>query len=269
MKCICLIHQDTSSIKTTDPHQRMTTTNVKTYRFEFSKQFIGELSRFSKVHQYDERHTYKKEWDLWKSDAQIAEMMEMEKRRLEATGYIGNIEDKMFKSGRYYFRKKTTTTSAAFSASSASTPKVINTGDQDQDQDQEQETATTTPRPAATTSRKPYITMSKQCIKMMDDHIREHSRDPNFKPSSCYENFYNERLSSIEMVTEVGKIIEKYEKVRQNRQPLNIPLPSTDSNNAQTVEDITNDIMDKIKKTYKNRYYRFVNNTPATAAADE
>ena len=100
---------------------------------------------------------------------------------------------------------------------------------------------------------------------MMDDHIREHSSDPHFKPSSCYENFYNEKLSSTEMVTEVGKIIEKYEKVRHNRQPLNIILP-TDPNNAQTVEDLTNDIMDKIKKTYKNRYYRFVNNTPAPAA---
>jgi len=33
------------------------------------------------------------------------------------------------------------------------------------------------------------------------------------------------------------------------------------------VEDITNEIMDKIKKTYKNRYYRFVNTAPATPAA--
>jgi len=88
---------------------------------------------------------------------------------------------------------------------------------------------------------------------MMDAHITEHSTTNHFKPSSCYDNFYNEKMSSPEMATEIDKIIEKYENVRRNRQP-------------QTVEDITNEIMDKIKKTYKNRYYRFVNNNNTTTA---
>jgi hypothetical protein len=234
---------------------------IKTFRFEFSKPFIQELSRFSKVHQYDERHTYKKEWAAWKSDPEIAEIMEMEKRRLEENGYTGNIEEKMFKSGRYYFRKK----SAAASAS-ASTPQAAEQdADADDDADDDEEPATpatpTTPTTAAKSSRKPYITMSKQCIKMMDTHITKHSTTPNFKPSSCYDNFYNENMASTEMAAEIEKIIEKYENVRRNQQPLNL------RNAAQTVEDITNEIMDKIKKTYKNRYYRFVNAAATTVAA--
>ena len=233
---------------------------IKTFRFEFSKQFIHELSRFSKVHQYDERHTYKKEWSAWKSDQAIAEIMEMEKRRLEENGYTGNIEEKMFKSGRYYFRKKSTANAAT------ATPQAVEQEEEQEDEDdddnnEEPATPTTPATPTAKSQRKPYITMSKQCIKMMDAHITKHSTTPNFKPSSCYDNFYNENMASAEMAAEIEKIIEKYENVRRTQQPLNVNLNAR--NAAQTVEDITNEIMDKIKKTYKNRYYRFVNTTTA------
>ena len=246
--------------------------NIKTYRFEFSKSFINELSRFSKVHQYDERHTYKKEWSTWKSDSGIAEIMEMEKRRLEENGYIGNIEDKMFKSGRYYFRKKTTTATAT-TPTIAPTPMtattVIEKDDEDEDNDATPTAAAAsdpqTPKtPSASSSsakpRKPYITMSKQCIRMMDAHITSHSTTNKFKPSSCYDDFYNKQMRSAEMAAEIEKIIEKYDNVRRNRQPLNVTAMTTPTT-SQTVEEITNEIMDKIKKTYKNRYYRFVNNT--------
>jgi hypothetical protein len=239
--------------------------NIKTYRFEFSKSFINELSRFSKVHQYDERHTYKKEWSTWKSDSGIAEIMEMEKRRLEENGYIGNIEDKMFKSGRYYFRKKTTATATATTpaATTAVTPATPATPAIDEDDETRDDAPKTPKTPSAAVSakiRKPYITMSKSCIRMMDAHITTHSTTTNFKPSSCYDDFYNKEMTSPEMAAEIEKIIEKYDNVRRNRQPLNVVTAT-----SQTVEDITNEIMDKIKKTYKNRYYRFVNNTTTTS----
>jgi hypothetical protein len=242
-----------------------TAPTIKTFRFEFSKAFIQELSRFSKVHQYDERHTYKKEWSAWKSDSEIAEIMEMEKRRLEENGYIGDIEDKMFKSGRYYFRKKTTATPAAAApaAEQEEEEELALVADDDTPATPTAATPTAaTPTATAKPQRKPYITMSKQCIRMMDAHIALHSTTNNFKPSSCYDNFYNEKMASAEMASEIDKIIEKYENVRRNRQPLNVTATTT--NAAQTVEDITNEIMDKIKKTYKNRYYRFVNNNNTT-----
>ena len=65
-------------------------------------------------------------------------------------------------------------------------------------------------------------------------------------------------MTTPEMSKEIENIIEKYEKTM-----LNI-----------TEAELTEEITDKIKKTYKNRYYKYVstnrnnNNTAAAAAAD-
>jgi hypothetical protein len=93
--------------------------------------------------------------------------------------------------------------------------------------------------------RRPYSTMSKMCIRLMDSHIAEFSKLPEFKPSTSYDNFYQEMMSTPQMMQEIENIIAKYEK--------------TMNKTSESLEAIMHDIMDKIKKTYKNRYYRFVN----------
>ncbi len=223
------------------------TTTIKTYRHEFSKEFMAELSHFSKVHQYDDRHTYKSEWQKWINQETIAQAMDYEKRRLQENGYIGDIDDKMFKAGRYYFRKKTLTTNPTENE----TPKAA-------EQDTPLTPADTTPEtpktPAATTTtttRRTYITMSKQCIRMMDDHISAAAATATttsatqFKPSTCYDDFYETQMTTPEMSKEIENIIEKYEKT-----------PGAMAN--LTAEQLTVEIMDKIKKTYKNRYYKYI-----------
>lgn len=222
-----------------------TATGIKTYRHEFSKEFMAELSRFSKVHQYDDRQTYKSEWQKWTSQAEIAEAMELERRRLQENGYTGDIDDKMFKAGRYYFRKKTSTVVA---------DQTITTGTITDDNN----IATDPPSPAAPVApapapaqRRTYITMSKQCIRLMDEHIQRAAASTPapaaavFKPSVCYNDFYQTQMTTAAMTTEIGNIIEKYEKT-----------PGAMSN--QTADELTEEIMDKIKKTYKNRYYKYV-----------
>jgi hypothetical protein len=52
-------------------------------------------------------------------------------------------------------------------------------------------------------------------------------------------------MTTAAMTTEIGNIIEKYEK-----------NPGAMSN--QTADELTEEIMDKIKKTYKNRYYKYI-----------
>lgn len=171
--------------------------------------------------------------------------MDFEKRRLQENGYIGDIDDKMFKAGRYYFRKKTLT--AIPTHAEIETPKAA-----------EQETPETPKTPAATTaaSRRTYITMSKQCIRMMDDHISAAAAaaitttatataTTQFKPSTCYDDFYETQMTTPEMTKEIENIIEKYEKT-----------PGAMAN--LTAEQLTVEIMDKIKKTYKNRYYKYI-----------
>ena len=252
---------------------------TKTFRFEFSKNFIDELSRFSKVHQFDERRAYKEAWQKWKSNPEIDNIMSFEIRRLEENGYSGDIEDKMFKSGRYYFRKKTLKVAETIDKSAE---KYEDTDQYDDDKiedndddkidnddnniinpirykntDDATQTQTQTPPPAAAAQslkptqqqRRPYITMSKNCIRMMDDHIVAFSTHPEFKPSTSYDNFYQEKMSSLQMMTEIEVIVGKYEKTMTNNTATVVP----------SLEDIMHEIMDKIKKTYKNRYYRFAN----------
>ena len=81
---------------------------------------------------------------------------------------------------------------------------------------------------------------------MMDEHIENASAalTIEFKPSSCYSDFYQTKMASDEMTKEIGHVIEKYEKT-----------PGAMTN--ITPEDLTDQIMDKIKKTYKNRYYKY------------
>jgi hypothetical protein len=169
--------------------------------------------------------------------------MEIEKRRLEENGYKGDIEDKMFKAGRYYFRKKASSSSSSvpdLPGLDADTPRVLS----------EEPLTTPTPSSSSTTpgGRRPYITMSKECIKAMDQHIlaaSSASSTTEFKPSSCYNDFYQTKMTSDQMTKEIGHIIEKYEKT-----------PGAMTN--ITPEELTEQIMDKIKKTYKNRYYKYI-----------
>lgn len=246
----------------------MTTTNnnnkktMMTYRHEFSKEFMAELSRFSKVHQYDDRYTYKTEWKKWTEQENIAHAIDMEKRRLEQNGYKGDTEDKMFKAARYYFKKKT----APAPAPPAPVPDLpTNTADTTPGVSCESPTPersatdlptqtpgllnAAAPAPApAPSQRRPYITMSKKCIQMMDEHIRNASSAESgteFKPSLCYDDFYQTKMTSDDMTKEIGHIIEKYEKT-----------PGAMSN--ITPDDLSTQIMDKIKKTYKNRYYKYI-----------
>ena len=74
------------------------------YRYKFSEPFMIELHNFSKIHQYDDRKEFKSAWVTWAEEN--AELIEEETRRLQDLNYNGDINDKMFRSARYYFRKK-------------------------------------------------------------------------------------------------------------------------------------------------------------------
>ena len=62
------------------------------------------MHNFSKIHQYDDRKEFKSAWVTWAEEN--AELIEEETRRLQDLNYNGDINDKMFRSARYYFRKK-------------------------------------------------------------------------------------------------------------------------------------------------------------------
>ena len=74
------------------------------YRYKLSIEAMDEITTFSKIHQYDDRHTYKEAWNMWKGNHE--DFISAEAERLMRLGYVGSVEDKMYKAGRYYFRKK-------------------------------------------------------------------------------------------------------------------------------------------------------------------
>ena len=167
------------------------TTSTMIFRFKFTVEFNNELLSFAKVHQYDDRPTYKENWDKW-LDAN-EDMIMRETLYLKSNGYDGDVLQKMYRSGRYYFRNK---------SSVQQEPK----------------------------SRRKYLSIDRDTIDMMDRLIMR--QDGSLKPSILYDQFCDEYSNIIQSELDRMGDIEGLSKVN---------------------------IHDKLKKTYKNRYFLFKN----------
>jgi hypothetical protein len=165
--------------------------NIAIFRYKFTQEFMDHLYQFSKIHQYDDRKSFKEAWLQWVIDND--ELVGSEVTRLSDLGYKGDIVDKMFKSGRYYFRKK-------------STKKTELPPQQ----------------------RKHYVCIKKEMLDEMDTHIARNIRTDNYKPSDGFSDFCNCNMELLK--TCISNLIE------------------------QGMKD-SEVIREKIKKTYKNRYF--------------
>jgi len=164
--------------------------NTNIYRYKFTQNFMDELHKFSKIHQYDDRDTFKESWNIWIDDND--DLVRDEIQRLTNLNYDGDILDKMFKSARYYFRKK----------------------------------SISKPEPK---SRRQYLSVQKELLEAMDKQISKKKKEPSYKPSDGFENFCNEHIDLLK--EEVIRLVTEHQ-----------------------INDVTI-IKDKIKKTYKNRYF--------------
>lgn len=175
------------------------------FRFKFSDDVTLSIIDFAKVHQYDDRKTYKERWTEWCEDNN--DMIMRETTRLKNLGYYGDIIDKMFKAGRYYFRKKD------FSE-------------------------TKTPR-----KRRNYITMSSDILTLMDNHINMYMLKRNFTPAGAYDDFCESNENAL--LEEIKCIFMKDETLSKT------------------------DVSNKIKKTYKNRYFMITRLSDKPTKADK
>jgi hypothetical protein len=197
------------------------TQTKKTFRFEFESDIMELIERFAIVHQYDERKAYKEQWSNWYNENK--EDMEREITRMIEIGYVGDVKDKMFKAGRYYFRKK----------------NIKNKEEQAQTQgetiDDDIKLHAVNPAVVVTEKkRRNYITMLEATLNAMDDHIKTSlANDEEFKPSDGYAKFCENNVFVLR--TEIQRMVG--ENIMNK-----------------------NDISDKIKKTYKNRYYMITKN---------
>jgi len=163
--------------------------NIKIYRYKFSVEFVEELYKFSKIHQYDHRKDFKDAWEVWIDDN--SSLIFKESTRLTELGYDGDILNKMFTSARYYFRKKGT---------------------------EKKE-----PRMRCT-----YIGTQKELLDAMDNHITlsMNTNEHVFKPSTGFTEFCKEHIALLQQEIELlikfnivtsDEIKKKIKKTYKNR----------------------------------------------------
>ena len=162
------------------------------YRFKFTENFMEELYKFAKIHQYDHRKDFKEAWTKWTDEN--SDIITNETDRLLALGYKNedNIDDKMFKSARYYFRKK----------------------------------SPVKPEPK---QRRQYISVDPELLAAIDEHIIANNE---VKPEAAFVLFCKDSEQILRQ--SIGQIC------------------SQGINDAQLIQQ-------KIKKTYKNRYFLLLN----------
>jgi hypothetical protein len=146
------------------------------------------ITQFAKVHQLDDRHAYKEAWAVWLEENQ--DCIEREISRLQQLEYKGDIVDKMFKAGRYYFREK-----------------VITTTEKKEKKQRD------------------YIIMDQLVIHAMDTHLRLIMPLATFKPALAYKQFceghvdlLRKEISRLVQQNISGKkMTDKFKKTYKNR----------------------------------------------------
>ena len=205
-------------------------------RFEFSGALIEHVVAFSNLHRYDDRKTYKEAWTAWLAHDDIAALIKTEIVRLGALGFKGDVADKLFKSGRYYFRTREPTVQR-----SSLWPR--------------------TPPPnlslhaeplgvrGATSAPRKYVTMGRALLCAMDDHIeRSMQSNDEYTPAMGFSEFCKLHAGDAVLISEVARLFERA--------------------GSKTDAAAARDIHQKLKKTYKNRYFMMVKNANANANAN-
>jgi len=143
------------------------------YRFKLSDDISIIVTSFAKVHQYDDRKTYKEAWEDWCSENN--ECINREVKRLTDIGYEGDVLDKMYKAGRYYFRNKNT--------KEKKEPK----------------------------QRRAYISMNTEVLEAMDEHIKKNVNQNDYSPATGFDSFCNEATNIL--ATEIRRICGENENI--------------------------------------------------------
>jgi len=206
------------------------------FRYKLSDDTMTLIAEFSKLHQYDDRHAYKDAWALWLTENR--DFISREESRLNEIGFHGDVIDKMFKAGRYYFREKGEDKSKKNGKNGDSGGKV-------KVREEEEEEGKVNKK-----ITRAYISMNPEFIEAINVHLTKSMKENDFKPQTSFIQFVEENKDILQV--EVRRLYEIINSANDN-----------DSNNNDIVVDIQNDkkkaihkeIMTKLKKTFKNRYF--------------
>ncbi len=197
-----------------------TTVLLKTHRYEFSEYAMIQLNYFTQVHKYDERKAFKEAWEKWITTDDIAQMIESETQKLLNEGFNGDVEDKMFKAVRYYFRKKPS----------------------EQTAEKEQ------------TPRKKYVGFTGKILTAIDSHIiskiKENLQEQNQTTTENHDKNHYKKPDKKHFKSNVAP-----DKAFNDFYSTNTEIIQEETELLQQDETMNDEAIElKIKKTYKNRY---------------
>lgn len=75
-----------------------------TYRFKFNIDLLNSIKEFSKIHNEDNGDEFLEAFQDWKITNN--QLIKKEEERIIHLGFKGNIEEKIYRSARYYFKNK-------------------------------------------------------------------------------------------------------------------------------------------------------------------
>lgn len=122
---------------------------MNVFRYNFSEELINKISLFAKANKDMDIENFRNNFENWKKDNEIE--INIEFRRLHELNYKGDLNDKLFKSARYYYKNK---------------------------------------EKKETKKRKKYIRFNKDILKNIDEFIKDNNEN-NQKPSFVYKLFMN------------------------------------------------------------------------------
>ena len=195
--------------------------NNKIFRYKLSDNIMELITQFAKIHQYADRRAYKEAWINYVNENR--EITDREVFRLAELNYKGDVMDKMFKAGRYYFRTK-----------GVPPPHdgPDNTDDGPEENDDNDEAVVGGRNPQRNPQRTPrsYIVMQPDVIQAMDKQLLSIIKNANFKPAQGFIQFCSQNIDLLRQ--EITRL-------------------TSEGGVGMTAKTLA----DKIKKTYKNRYF--------------
>lgn len=147
------------------------------------------MKEFSRVHQHDTKDNYSDNWGLFLDKNK--NLIEIEERRLRENGFVGSINDKMYKSVRYYYSKK-----------GCSADAYVDTGVGEEEEDGVKKKV----------ERKKYLSVGYDILVMMNTHISENIKKEDYKPNKGFIEF----IKDIDNMKKDSDEYKRYKKAYKN-----------------------------------------------------
>jgi len=178
--------------------------NTKIFRYKLSDDILHIITQFAKIHQLDDRHSYKEAWEVWLNENK--ECIEDETDRLVAAGYKGDVEEKMYIAGRYYFREKVKIKKNKGEVEGEGKGKKVS---------------------AVSKKKREYIVMGKDFIKAIDVHLLTAMKQKGFKPAFAYKTFCEQHIELLR--TEIRRLVNEEKHIFTDKD-MNMKIKKTYKN---------------------------------------